>query len=60
MVVPEREEQSRDKSLWETVYRLWYEPRKPIPENKYEQQKLAKLAQPKHIRLIPNRKTKTV
>jgi hypothetical protein len=60
MVVPEREEQSRDKSLWETVYRLWYEPRKPIPENKYEQQKLAKLAQPKYVRFIPNGKTKTV
>lgn len=50
-ILPEKEEEERTKSLWDKVYRLWFEPRKTIPENKFlEMQKLAKLAKPKHVR----------
>ncbi|CAC5359705.1 unnamed protein product [Mytilus coruscus] len=56
-VTPDKEEQETARSLWEKVYRLWYEPRKTIPDNKFqEMQKLTKLSMPKHVRFKGNDK----
>ncbi|XP_076117166.1 uncharacterized protein LOC143084955 [Mytilus galloprovincialis] len=56
-VTPEKEELETARSLWERVYRLWYEPRKTIPDNKFqEMQKLTKLSMPKHVRFKGNDK----